>query len=445
MNNTKERIHRIVLIPIHWLIINLIILVLGLFLYLFNSNGNLNVTISILVIALSVLSIYHSRNNWYMLIISIVIAYYNYSIVVANYISVIHGTMFTGYAGTEIGTKGLNILLVFAISLYIIFFHVGRKLKKTESCNIINSNHENKVIVIVLWVVLTLIWIFGFVRPTEVGQRGSPSTYFEYSIILVIAGFHYSGKSRLFQLSFVVFGAAYALLNFVYGGRATAVQVVVCVLLCTVLDRLPRIWIICGGFLFFMAMSFIGTFRTNLTVSSDALEALWHTLSETKFANDTAYSAYYTSLTFIDFAGNCTWDYRIGLFSNYLLSIVLGGSVSDSNLPMITRRYYTHYYGGVLPNYFYFYLGVFGVIIISLYIYVLFSTVVNRLNKNDDKITIWNWIGIYIASTSFRWYIYSPSQITRGVLILTIVYFLLYVIDKALKRNNILQNNFLRT
>ena len=89
---------------------------------------------------------------------------------------------------------------------------------------------------------------------------------------------------------------------------------------------------------------------------------------ETGFVNDTSYSAYYTSLTFLkvkEFVGVQTQLY---LLFQFILYIFLGSKIVDSNLAVYTRQYYVHYYGGVLPLYMYFYLGILGIMFIVLYL-----------------------------------------------------------------------------
>ncbi|MBR1764101.1 MAG: hypothetical protein IJ746_01770 [Ruminococcus sp.] len=398
---------------------------------LLNSEGKFDIISAVLVIIFSGITAYRGRKNWYTLMMSVIILYYNYSICVAEYISVKKNTIFTSYAGSHIANEGIKILLIFNILFFIVINTVSKRSGFMRSnCTIIYDNGNNNLIVLGLFILLVLIWIFGFGRPEHVGDRGSPSTYFEYAIILIIMGFYYSGSSKSKHLLFTGVSFAYALLNFLYGGRATGVQVLLCLLLCAYIDKIDNKWLLIGGFLTFFAMSIIGSFRGSWSINTETVSSTWQSIINSKFTNDTAFSAYHTSMTFIDYLSLCSWSDRFYYFSRYLLYLPFGGSIYDSNLSQITRKYYTHYYGGVLPYYFYFYLGCIGIFLLAVYLYFLISSIIQGSNSNKP---FWRCAGIYVTSTTFRWYIYSPSQITRGLLIFIVVFYGLHYFDKVSK------------
>src|SRR5699024_4275266 len=108
----------------------------------------------------------------------------------------------------------------------------------------------------------------------------------------------------------------------------------------------------------FIGLSMIGSFRAQLSLNIDSIKIVISNISEKKFTSDTAYAAYYSSLTFLKVEDFITRSMRIDMFKKFLLSIILGGSkVENSSLPSFTRNYYMHYNGGILPIYFHFYLG----------------------------------------------------------------------------------------
>lgn len=410
-----------------------IVVFITVMMMLLNEHGSYNTALSFLIIITDLLMIVYSRVNNYLLVTALIISFYNYSICMAEYISVTKGSIFTSYAGTEISNTGLVVLVGFNMMLFLIFSWVSVVSKSNHfaGTSIIEDNNDNKDIVFVIIIVLILIWMFGFGRPTRAGERGAPTTYYEYSVILFILGFYYSGKSKIERIVLYVVAIMYAGLNFVYGGRATGIQVIICVALCTVFDKIPKLWLTIGGGSLFVILTAIGSFRTSTTLSLDTINSVIASLSSGNYANDTAFSAYHTSLTMIDFRGISTFSDRAHYFMRYLLSIILGGSVPDSNLSLVTRDYYTHYYGGVLPYYFYYYFGFIGILIISGYVFWLMSMIVRRGKYSS----LWRCIGIYVASTTFRWYIFSPSQITRGVLIMTVLFVILKNVDTLMKKS----------
>ena len=117
------------------------------------------------------------------------------------------------------------------------------------------------------------------------------------------------------------------------------------------------------------------------------------------------------------------------------MSILIGGGkIPNSNLATFTHKYYLHYYGGVLPIFAHFYLGYLGVILLAMYLSILLNKFI--LGKCERKFSgIRKCIGIYITSTVPRWYLYSPTSITRGILIFVVVYMACYLFDSNLAKH----------
>jgi hypothetical protein len=136
------------------------------------------------------------------------------------------------------------------------------------------------------------------------------------------------------------------------------------------------------------------------------------------FAFSTAYFAYFASLTFIAVKPIYPLIERIFQFKDFLVSQFVLGTVGES-LDAISLRHYYHAHGGVLPIYLYYYLGWLGVsisgIVVGLYLRFMSLT---KHKKSELK----NIVAIYITSTVPRWYLYSPNQLIRGVMIMSLMY-----------------------
>ena len=116
----------------------------------------------------------------------------------------------------------------------------------------------------------------------------------------------------------------------------------------------------------------------------------------------------------------------------FILYIFLGSKIVDSNLAVYTRQYYVHYYGGVLPLYMYFYLGILGIMFIVLYL----KFWIKKMNESSKKVShLQRCLCIYISACVPRWYLYSPSSLFRGVLIFIFVYKMVELLDMILKKN----------
>ena len=171
-----------------------------------------------------------------------------------------------------------------------------------------------------------------------------------------------------------------------------------------------------------------GGFSLSLSGMADAISSIF----KEGASLDTAYSAYYTSLSFIKTEELLGFGERFLMFLKFCLSMIVGGSkVPGSNLSEYTRQYFVHYYGGVLPFYGHFYLGFAGVIafgvIVALYMNLILK---NKKRKNG----VGACVSAYVIATVPRWYLYSPSSLIRGVALLAAVYFFTYFADSILKR-----------
>ena len=179
----------------------------------------------------------------------------------------------------------------------------------------------------------------------------------------------------------------------------------------------------------FVLLSVIGIERGNLLSGSFDVTEVAKELGEKKFTLDTAYSSYHTSMTFLLAEENITIGTRLSIFVGFLKSIIFGKyDTVNSNVSSYTSQMYRHYGGGFLPFFFKFYLGIFGIYLISMYL-MKFIKDIARTDRNSSGLK--KCVGVYIVASSFRWYIYSPIQITRGILLLVVCYEL---IDITLKR-----------
>lgn len=398
-----------------WLF-NLMIVLISLFTLAFYEWELFPILASFAVLFINALAMIKVRKNWMLFIIAGVIFYSNYSIVFANYLGEIE-SYFTTFSHEQVAVEGIAILLLFSMGLYLVLPKVP---KKYVHCSLIKNNRYNLLFVIALCAVLVLIFIYGFGRPDMTGERGTPSPIYEYSIILFIIAIYYSGKNRLLHVLLTGIMALFALQNFIFGGRITGLQLIICWFLCFYINRLTvkkAVPIAIIGLLF---LSIIGDMRASFVISLDTIKEVISRLMTKGGSLDTAYSSYFTSLTFILTKDTLSIWWRLNMFGRFLLSMVLGGSaISNSNLPAYTRAYYLHYFGGILPYYAYFYLGIFGIVLLFLYMKILFRLMVST---NETSSGLAKCLAIYLTTSTFRWYLYGPSQLIRGALLCCVCY-----------------------
>lgn len=384
-------------------------------LYWLNTDGQFNIAIAWLIILISLHSVLKAKKNLYLFLIYGFIFYSNYSICVANYISPIF-SFFTSWNKLPVATEGLYILLVFTLLFNLLANNTG-----FHPPALVRHNKNNIIIASVIWVSLVCIGIFAFGRPDVIGDRGTPSSLYEYSTILAILGIYYSGTKRWLHILYITVLLGFAFQNFIFGGRVTGIQLLVMIFLCFFNDKVKLVYILPVIIIGFIAMSAIGQFRAELTLDITSLTTTLNILKDNKMLLDTAYSSYFTSLTFLETLDFVSLSQRFYLLSRFVLYLFVGSVIPDSNLAIFTRNYFVHYFGGILPFFGYFYLGWSGVILIACYLHFLFKHM-QRIDIHSSG--LWRCLSVYITITTFRWYLYNPSQLLRGLLLLIICYLL---------------------
>lgn len=377
---------------------------------------------SVLLLTISVLSLIKVRKKLSLLIMFAMLLYFNYSIAYYFYFMDNRGDFFATFSHTSAAMIGLVCLLLFNL---IVYLFLPSKIEENKDVIYIKEENNNPVLVLGTIVICLLILVFAYTRPTVEGQRGSVSTIYEYSIILFIVGFYYCGKQKLLRYCLIGVLLLIALQNLIYGGRVTALQLFI-VLLLTNFPKINKKILAIGIAVIFVWMIGVGAMRAKFSLSGIS-EALRNTFKG-GFALDTAYAAYHASMTFFKVGEITSFSQKIYLFGRWLLSIPLGGAlINDSNLSVYTVSYHKHYGGGLLPTYMYFYLGYLGVILISLWIVWYLRRIMFGKTSGLGKS-----LAIYFVCTVPRWYLYSPSQLFRGTLLFILVFALFKLVHNIL-------------
>lgn len=387
--------------------------------------GNTQINKQIFSWSILIISIYlviKSKENMGLFIVYSLIAYFNYSIVVTNYIRILAWSYFTSFTDDYVSYTGVLILFVFTLLLLLSMPNNITKTYMTENNFIKKKHYSSKNIFIntlFLIIILTYILIFKFSRPEVEGLRGSPSALYEYSIIFFIIGFHFVGINRISKVLLTCILVLFVLQNFIFGGRIIGIQLLFVYFIMFYSHKIKVLTLAPFIILGFIMMSLIGIDRATLSFSVQSINEVISNINNKMYALDTSYAAYYTSLTFLKTLEYISFSDRLILFWKFLLSVIFGGSIGNSSLPIYTRNFFMHYNGGIYPYYFYFYLGWVGVGLSTLLIRV-YSSIVNQ--KDMQKSGLFSCISVYFIATTFRWYLYTPIIIIRGTLLLIIVY-----------------------
>ena len=375
------------------------------------------------VLFISIYLLWYVRKNSELAFIFLIILYSNYSICFCSYISIID-TVYSNYSKLYVSTLAINILFVF---LFIILLLMPKKINPAVNREkLIKKENYNSLIVNGIIFMLVIIFLFCFNKPEAKGERGAATTIYEYSIFLYMLGFYYSGNKKIYKFIFLILIALFGAQDFFYGGRIMGIQ---CALVYIVIFHLYKINLfkkIPILFILFIIFTFLGNIRANHDITEDTIISIAEKIKTIKFTFDTAYSSYYTSMTFLRCEEIFSEKQRLYLFVKYLWSFIVGVSRSEgAMLSYVTREYFFHMQGGIIPFFFHFYLGWFGVIFSSVVIALYIKFV------NIDSSNFVQMLSIYFIVSTFRWYLY------RGVSIFFILYFLCKFFDKACKKKYI--------
>ncbi|WP_417333995.1 hypothetical protein [Gordonibacter urolithinfaciens] len=395
------------------------------------------------ITAMSLILVVYLRKNRLLLFISLVIAYACYSICYVNYFNPLSTTMYTSLSGTASAQTALSSLLLF-LSVLLIFS--PKKINEFGyRASIFSAKRGNTLVVAVISVALIFILVYAFGRPDSIGSdRGSPSPLYEYSIILFLVGFYCAGDKKSLKGILIVLIFMFAGQNLLYGGRVTALQLLMVFFFIFLSPRMTIRSILPLLSIVFALFVTVGNMRTGILGADivDVFESVQDIFSR-GFAWDTAYSSWHTSITFLMYGGMIDASEHLRLFGQWLLSVFLGGSVPGSGLAVITKSYFAHYYGGILPIFFQFYLGPFGVIAVAGCV----AAIINWMNRTcggirsgDGSQVVYGMSVIctlYVTTTVFRWFLYSPAQITRGLILCALVSLIALWVDGQMAKSSV--------
>lgn len=397
----------------------------------FGLNINIMPYSYICLLMINVYMVLQSRKNFLLFIVFFIILFSNYSIIYSNFIVRLDDSMFTDILSERTRNVSINTLTLFNLML---FFFVRWSAVHPLPCKNIFIDHakQDKVITLLLSIILIVVFFVGFQIPEKEGERGTSSPLYEYSVFFFILYFLYSGggKKEIYWGLFLVF--AYSMQNFIFGGRIYGLQFVLATYIMVFMHRFSMAKVLFAIAVVFILFSIIGAARGELLSGNFDVQSILLSIFQRGFALDTAYSAYFTSTTFVYLDERVDLDVHAALFLDFIKSIFVGsGSNPDSVLPQFSLDYVTHYFGGLLPFYLYFYLGSFGILLAALllafYLNILISLTISLSN-------FWKCIMVWIVSTTFRWYLYSPLPLLRGVLLFVIVYYVFAYFHYMLNR-----------
>ena len=374
-----------------------------------------------------------SRKNMMMLLISFIFLFCSYSIIYANFSGNINN-MFTDIIQAKTFTISFNILTLFHALLAL--FVRWAKIQSLEKINIfVDTYNANFRIILITACCLVPIFFLGFKITGLTGDRGEGSPLYEYSVILFSVLFFFSGQKKKYIILGILLLLPYVLQNFLFGGRIEGVQFILCAYIMLYMYKIEVNKIIPFILVGFFVLSLIGAVRGELLLGSYDVESIFSALFKGGFALDTAYSAYFTSETFVYVYDKMTTADIAYYLTEFIKSIFLGNShCPDSVLGSVTYEYVSHWFGGILPFYFYFYFGPIGIFLAAFFVALYLNMIIKVKSTSSGYTKI---IVVWTVCTVFRWYLYTPLVLLRGVLITLVVFIIFKLIDSILRKKPI--------
>ncbi len=332
-------------------------------------STQLNTVLALITIILSLILVYKCWNNKLLFLISLFIAYSNYSICVGIYLDPTLRPIYLYPQITDVSVYGLGILMLFLFTFILtMLMERGNKSINLEKV-LIRKDNRNDYIFVFLYVLLITIILLGY--KVNEGGRGNPSVIYEYGNIVLITLFYYSVRNKILIKLSVFIGIIYCLISFLNGTRIEGLMCSLVLLICAFSDI--KNTTICIGMIFGLILfRIIGSIRGDIVLLFSNPHFYLVQLFKDKLVFDTCTYAYFPMLCMIESFRNIDFSTRIYYLVRFLMTIVIGQShVKDGNLIVVVKNNYFHNEGGVSMGFFYTWFKEMGCILFSSYIYIL--------------------------------------------------------------------------
>lgn len=404
----------------------IIITILYILIFNVEINEYTNTVNAILTLIVSGILVYKTRLNPLLVIVSIFIFYSNYSIVIGEYI--VGGDLSVYY--TEVKNTyyyGMAIKMLLMFMSTVAMFYNGNSI---DIKNYKLDTKNNIAIYLTIIIMLLYILVFEVNRGNMNSYSVRISTLYGYSPILLLFLYYFAGGNKTRINIFVLISALFIIQDIYYGGRITSLQIMILIAITLFIDNIQFGKMIRFAGVGIVANSLIGVYRISYTLDGINIFKIISNLIEGYFVFDTPVGAYYASATHIAAAKSIGWDIRIKSFLSFLKSIVLGSKDVISNVTLfVSDNYYLNGGGGVLPSHFYFWLGWSGVILISIIVILIFNKM-DECRSDISKLVI---LSIILRSPS--WYLYTPTNLFRSAIFMTIVMYFVFIVLEYFTQN----------
>lgn len=366
-------------------------------------------------------AVYTQRSNILVMLLNIMLLYFNYSLVAAVYWNTdALDAIFAGYSWNEF-LKCINIELLF-YGAYALLLKDKPKVNK----RVYLSKGKANYLIVAMCSLYIAVAPFLFYHTEQFGVRGTITPLYEYALIVMILGLRFCRRDVKAIAPLLVVSGWIILHGLMHGERVLALQMMIVWGLYLLLHMLSVKLIIpaciAGIFLF----TIFGIFRGAASLGGNFLEVTMQRLLNGGMANDTSYYAYWASMSIKRFADVTPFFERLLYLIRYIGYIFLGSVIPKADISTLAVQLNVHTGGGWLPFYAHFWLGYPGALLTGIGLAVLLNKVTGLRHKRK----FCNYLSIYLVATAPRWYLYAPATLTRGVMFFSLFYYACVMVNK---------------
>lgn len=399
--------------------------------YFFNMiNLNISSLVAIFLLILDIFSLIKHKNNMYLFFLFLCIFYFDFSVICSKYLFQTN-TLVSVY--NQINQENIMML---SISLLFVFHSIIEIVLLLERKNrevLAKKDNIKDKDVLTKKEHFSILFLIGIIGSILIGYyilqlKIIPRTIYEYLLILYVILFYLIKKSN--KNFYKNFAAGLVLFSFfmstIEGARVVALQPIIAYLFSFYIEKMSQKRMLLVFILVIILYTTIGVYGDFLDYGYNLkdfnITYMINVFIQRKFTLDTAISSYWTGITYIMTAHKFDISFRLKNFIEFISTYaILGSKSSYLQLQDISICYYVHYFGGFIFSYFYFWLGWLGMVIGGTYIGKLLKFIKNNTTDTSVQSPLMKIIPVYIVASFPRWYLYFPTPLFRGMIMLIVL------------------------
>jgi hypothetical protein len=348
------------------------------------------------------------------------------------------------YYRADLFSSVLNHFLVFYLLTFLIWLIVLDSNPKNNLSEIIEGYGQNRKNKWVFLIALTASLVFVLFVP--VGRQHVLRVInlpYEYSFVFVFLMYAFSRRSKISEIVIFVVLFSTMFKTLLFGGRVEALIALIIMFIIYFEKKISGIITVVISFFGIILTEVLSLIRSYfLTGNSELMYnkfALFLGLNNTDLIISTEGDVIYSSMVLTSLVddGIVTFSDRIDSFVHFAVTqlIPVGRLFDDASLAYYIKDYAATGGGGMIFSQFYFWLGNYGVIIISLIVcfIVLYLYKLKKVTLKHKFISVI----IVIAFAFFpRWTYYFPDYLFKFPILYMYVFLMFKIVDQFTKRQN---------